>query len=230
MKIIALIAFSLALIVSCGESKSNVKKSKIKQQKNYIFFLHNRFVEEFGLEESHPQFGKAEYREIVANFRKDGFIVISETRKKDTDPKAYALKVKTQIDSLLKIGIEPNHVTVIGTSKGGYIAQYVSTYLKNPDVNYVFIGSYMDSDIEEYPDINFCGNILTIYEKTDPSGVSASRRKETSKLKVTRFKEIELNTGLRHGFLFHPMVEWMIPCKYWARGDYGKVKSSETKI
>jgi hypothetical protein len=122
-----------------------------------------------------------------------------------------------QIDSLFKRGVVPEHITVIGTSKGGYIAQYVSTYLANPEVNFVFIGAFRESDITDYPDINYCGNILTIYEKSDFYGVSAIKRKETSKLKVTRFEEIELNTGLEHGFLYKPMKEWVEPCIKWAR-------------
>jgi hypothetical protein len=41
---------------------------------------------------------------------------------------------------------------------------------------------------------------LTIYEKSDFYGVSAIRRKTTSRLKVNRFKEIELNTNLNMDF------------------------------
>lgn len=34
----------------------------------YIFFFHNRFLEEHGLEELHPEFGRTEYKEILAAF------------------------------------------------------------------------------------------------------------------------------------------------------------------
>ncbi|MDP3352273.1 MAG: alpha/beta hydrolase, partial [Flavobacteriaceae bacterium] len=129
-------------------------------------------------------------------------------------------KIVAQIDSLLLNGLKPAQITVIGTSKGGYIAQYVSTFLNNPEVNFIFIGSFRDIDIKNLPDINFCGNILTIYEKTDVLGVSAIKRKETSSLKVSRFKEIELNTGLRHGFLFKPLREWIYPSIQWAKQNY----------
>ncbi|TDO83244.1 hypothetical protein EV143_102510 [Flavobacterium chryseum] len=190
-----------------------------KDQK-YIFFLHNKFVEENDLSIAHPEYGKAEYNEILASFRKDNFIVSSEIRSKNTNAATYAKKVVKQIKGLLKKGISPNKITVIGTSKGGYIAQYVSTYLANPDVNFVFIGCFMDRDIEESPEINFCGNILNIYEKSDIYGVSAIKRKETSKLKVNQFKEIELNTNLKHGFLYKALDEWIVPSKKWANGNY----------
>lgn len=186
----------------------------------YIFFLHNKFIEEHDLNEAHPEYGKAEYNEIINSFKADNFIVFSEKRKKNTNAARYAEKVVKQINKLIKEGVKPNKITVIGTSMGGYIAQYVSTYLANPEVNFVFIGSFRDIDIEEIPDINFCGNILTIYEKSDVLGVSAIKRKETSKLKVNHFKEIELNTGLKHGFLFKASDGWIVPCKKWANGNY----------
>src|SRR6218665_2626139 len=215
IRILPLLFLVLGFCISCSQRKQVVQTRKMEEEKNYIFFLHNRFVEEFGLDSSHPEFGKAEYKEIVAQFRKDGFTVISEQRKKNTDPKRYAEKVVKQIDSLIKLGIEPNHITVVGTSKGGYIAQFVMTELKNPQINYVLIGCYQDWDIEELPEIQFCGNILTIYEETDSFGVTAIERKKTSKLPVPRFKEIELHTGLKHGFLFHPMKEWIVPSEKW---------------
>jgi dienelactone hydrolase len=157
---------------------------------------------------------------ILQSFKKDGFIVLSEKRIKNTDTKKYAEKIVSQIDSLIKTGVKPNHITIVGTSKGGYIAQYVSTFAKNPNLNFVFIGSFQESDIENYPEINFCGNILTIYEKSDFFGVTAIKRKETSKLKINQFKEIELNTGLKHGFLYIASDEWIKPCKMWVKRKY----------
>lgn len=187
---------------------------------DYIFFLHNKFAEDHLLSEEHPEYGKTEYLEVLSDFKQAGFRVISEKRSPNTDVGSYTKKVVLQIDSLLELGVKPNHITVIGTSKGGYIAQYVSNTLKNPNLNFVFIGCYRDKDLTSFPGINFCGNILTIYERSDEYGVSAIKRKETSNLKVLNFKEIELNTGLKHGFLFKPIKEWIEPCIRWAKRNY----------
>src|SRR5690606_42100289 len=65
---------------------------------------------------------------------------------------------------------------------GGYIAQYVSTFAANIDLNFVFVGCFMDSDIQNIPEINYCGNILTIYEKSDPFNISARSEEHTSEL------------------------------------------------
>lgn len=191
-----------------------------KNDDRYIFFLHNRFLEEHALDELHPEFGKTEYLEILAEFEANGFKVISEKRNGNVNAREYAAGIIAQIDSLINNGIEPSKVTVVGTSKGGYIAQYVSTLANNPDLNFVFIASFRNSDIEQMPEINFCGNILTIYEKSDPFGVSALERKKTSTCEIKHFKEIELNTGLGHGFLFKPLKEWIEPTTMWANGNY----------
>ncbi len=82
-------------------------------------------------------------------------------RPAEFDFHAYARNVADQVNALISKGIPPKNITVVGTSKGGYLAQYVSTYLENPNVNFVFIAAFRNSDLEEYPEINFCGNILT---------------------------------------------------------------------
>jgi D-alanyl-D-alanine carboxypeptidase len=205
----------------------NVSSKEMEQK--YVFFLHNKFVELFDLQEMHPEYGKAEYHEILEGFRQAGFVVISEKRPKDTDMKKYASKVVHQIDSLIRDGVKPGNITVVGTSKGGYIAQYVSTFLRNPKLNFVLVGCYQQSDLSSRLDIRLCGNILSIYEKTDSFGVSMKRRIEVSGRKIPHFKEMELHTGLKHGFLYHPLDEWMQPAIQWANGNYNVLTTAELK-
>ncbi len=207
---ITLFILSYLLLYSCNNQETQA----------HAFFLHNRFLETHKVNDIHPLYGQVEYDKILKAFEKENIKVISEQRKGDTNTQAYARYVQGQIDSLISVGIPPQKITVIGTSKGGYIAQYISTYLNNPAINFVFVAAYQDSDIENFPEINYCGNILTIHEKSDPFGVSAIRRKETSTCNIKHFKEVELNTGLNHGFIFRPMEEWISPCIRWAKGDY----------
>ncbi|SHG74377.1 hypothetical protein SAMN05444483_12616 [Salegentibacter echinorum] len=211
MKSILLVRFVFcSTLYACGQSNDD----------RFIFFLHNRFLEEHGLDESHPEFGRIEYEEILEEFEKEGLKVISEKRNGNVNARNYALKIETQIDSLISNGTDPEKITVVGTSKGGYIAQYVSTFANNPKLNFVFVASYRNTDLEAIPEINYCGNILTIYEESDPFGVSAIKRKENSSCKIRHFKEVELSTGLGHGFLLKPLKEWIEPTIEWAKGNY----------
>lgn len=213
VQIILFLAF-----IGCQPSKIT---RNLETEKNYIFFIHNKFLEENPDGTFSDTYNiTVDYKGILQSFKDDDFVVLNEKRNPKTNVKEYAKKIVHQIDSLISKGVKPNHITVIGTSKGGYIAQYVSTFIENPELNFVFIGSFQETDIEEIPAINFCGNILTIYDKSDVFGVSAIRRKETSKLKINQFKEIELNTGLKHGFLYIASNEWIKPCKMWAKRNY----------
>ncbi|SMG36205.1 hypothetical protein SAMN05661096_02412 [Marivirga sericea] len=202
-------AMLFSLLLSCG-----------RQEERVIFFLHNRFLETHDLNEIHPEFGRTEYYEIIQEFEKNNFTVISEKRDANLNARDYATGIVDQIDSLIRKGIEPNKITVVGTSQGGYIAQYVSTFCNNPNLNFVFIASFRESDLQNIPEINYCGNILTIYEKSDPYGVSAVERKRRSSCEIVNFKEIELETGLGHGFLFKPLKDWIEPTIEWAKGNY----------
>ena len=209
LKFLFIVLFCSA-INACGQANDD----------RYIFFLHNRFIEEHELDDLHPEFGRTEYFEIIDEFEKSGFEVISEKRNGNVNARDYALGVVAQIDSLIKNGTQPGRITVVGTSKGGYIAQYVSTLADNPKLNFVFVASFRNSDLESIPEINYCGNILNIYEKTDPFGVSAIERKENSTCEIEHFKEVEINTGMGHGFLFKPLKEWIEPTIKWASGNY----------
>ena len=185
----------------------------------YLFYLHGAIVEGQG-DNAVNAYGTYKYNDIVNAFRKENFIVISEVRKSGTDVKAYAHKVKDQIDSLLKKGVDAKNITVVGASKGAVIAMYVSTFLKSKDVNFVFLAACNDGNFESFPDINFYGNILSIYEKSDDIGESCIRFKNKPSSAIAHYKEVEINTGRKHGFLFQPLPEWMKPTIKWSNGNY----------
>jgi hypothetical protein len=186
----------------------------------YLFYLHGMIVENQGADAVSPEYGKYEYRNILKAFSDEQFTVISEVRARNTDVETYAHKVVQQIDSLLKRGTRPQNITVVGASKGCVIAIYVSSFLKNKDVNFVFLAGCFSSLAGESNGINFCGNILSIYEHSDDIGRSCAELKKRSSQAVPHYKEIELNTGLKHGFLFRPLKEWVVPATKWARNNY----------
>lgn len=199
---------------------STLWSCQTRTEERFVFFLHNRFLETHQLDDEHPIYGRTAYKEILSEFENKGLRVISEQRAGNVNARDYALGLVQQIDSLISRGVPAQQITVVGTSKGGYIAQYVSTLAHNVDLNFVFIASFREADMIHIPEINYCGNILTIYERSDPFGVSAMSRKASSTCPNGYFKEIELNTGKGHGFLFQPLQEWMAPTIAWAKGHF----------
>ncbi|MBX2871851.1 MAG: alpha/beta hydrolase [Saprospiraceae bacterium] len=182
-----------------------------------LIFLHNRWVEDHTLDEAHPDFGICEWQAITDHFVAAGFQITADLRPSGTDARQYAAKVVQQIDSLISAGTAPSDITVVGTSKGGFIAMFTSSLLQNPAVNFVFIGCCFDNLIEEQPDLQFCGRILSIFEESDEWSQSCRRAKRYSRSKISQFKELTLKTGLRHGFLFKAMPEWLGPTVEWAK-------------
>lgn len=209
----------IALFVSnlvFGQSINSSLPKKYSKSSKYIFYLHGKIIEDKGINGIHPDFGKYEYNKILDTLAKAGFVVISEARPKDTDSDLYANKIVSQIDSLLNAKVSPENITVVGASKGAWISIIVSSKLKNAHVNFVFMGICGDDYDYSQEMFKVCGNVLSIYEKSDPFGTSCSKMLNKSAC-LTYSKEIELNLGVGHGFLYKPYKEWVIPVIEWAR-------------
>lgn len=215
--------FTLIIILSC-----TVKSFS----QSVVFYLHGKIVENQGANavDNVNGNGAYKYQDILDSLKKRNFTVISEVRKPNTSVTSYAQSVAHQIDSLLRTNIKAQNITVIGASKGSIIAMYVSTYVKNKDLNYVFIGACDDETFNRCSDIQYYGNILSIYEKSDSLNGSTCKKFRDKSSTVSRYKEIEINTGLRHGFLFRPIQEWLVPAVSWANGDYDFKLNAEQKL
>lgn len=205
------LTFSLTIIMMTSNSTLAQK---------YIFYLHGAIVENQGANAVSPYFGAYDYNGILAAFRKEGFTVNSEVRQPNTNVATYGQKIADQINDLLKKGVRASDITVVGASKGAVIAMHVSGFAKNKELNFVFLAACNDGNFEAYPALQLYGNILSIYEKSDDIGESCIRFKEKSVATIVHYKEVQINTGLRHGFLFNPIPEWMQPAKAWAYGNY----------
>jgi Tol biopolymer transport system component len=194
---------------------SQLKQAAQTANKNakYLFYLHGKIVEDQGAKAVSERYGAYEYEKIVEGFRAEGFRVISEVRPKDTDVEKYAEKVAAEVRQLLKDGVAPENITVVGASRGAFITILASTYIKNRNVNFVIIAGCSVS--REFLNLaNLYGNVLSIYEKSDVTGSCKQVFDDAEGL--NKQKEVMLETGLAHGFIYRPMREWLIPTLDWA--------------
>ena len=187
---------------------------QIDPNPRYLFYLSGYIVEAGNTRPISFDFGPYEYEKILETFQDSDFVVISEARKKSPNIEPYARRVVDQIKKLLKAGVPANHITVVGASQGSWIAMLASTYLKNREVNFVLIAA-CSADKGFLDIINLHGNILSIYERTDLAQSCSDYRADGKGIKD--WKEVELNTGLKHGFLFRPMKVWVDPTTDWAK-------------
>jgi hypothetical protein len=220
---------SLALLLlwssACGRSKSpespaspriyDAPPAESGPAATYVFYLHGQLIEDQGRRPTHPEFGLYEYDEILRRLAEDGRVVVSEARAKDTDPEVYSDKVAGQIEALLAGGVPGRQITVIGVSKGAVIAMLVSTKVRSPEVGYVILANCNDWVTEHFL-IGLHGQVLSIYEATDSVGGTCRPIFAQSK-QIGSHREIRLETGLRHGFLYRPLKEWIEPAIAWTR-------------
>lgn len=194
----------MTLFAACGTYAEGI---------HYVFYLHGQIVEGSQSDPVSESYGRYEYSRIIDYFKNKGYVVISERRPQNTEVKSYALKIVEKIDSLKKTGIPSSAITVIGASKGAVIAMQVSDLLKDKNVRYVLLAgcSEMVKDVYHF---NLYGNILSIYEKSDPVGRSCKEIKAASS-GISKFKEIQLTTGKMHGFIYRPIDEWVQPACEW---------------
>ena len=152
-----------------------------------------------------------EIRSVLADH--DNLILISEHRAKETVIAEYANKLADDVNSLIKSGVAVQNITIAGFSKGGMIAILASSILKNKEPNFVFMAACNSWAIEDDA-IRVAGRILSIFETTDTIGRSCKALIDKSP-DVTEYKEVEINTGKKHGAFYEPIPQWVEPLKAW---------------
>lgn len=200
-----------------GQSATTSLSGKIDPEKKYVFYLHGRIVQEQGAQAVSPRYGAYEYNRIVDTLQSYGYIVISEVRPKGTEMESYAVKIASQIDSLLRGGISPQNITVAGASMGAGIAIMVALKVKNGNVGYVVMG-LCDEDTFTYFSQNnlvLCGDFLSVYEASDDFG--SCRNLFVRNPCNAGFSEVQLNMGNGHGFIYRPYSEWVRPVVEWIK-------------
>ena len=201
-----LVLFLLGLLAASGRGQTTPR---------YIIYLHARIVEEEGRHPTSPDFGTYEYDAILDSLRRAGFVVLSDQRPPRTDSDSFATHVAQQVDSLLRLGVSPQAITVIGFSKGGWIAILASSRLQNTALSFVFMAACGPWAFE--PDLHVAGRLLSIYETSDSLGVSCAPM-FAHRSPGSRVREIALSLGLGHGTFFQPRSEWLAPAMAWAEG------------
>jgi hypothetical protein len=182
----------------------------------YLIYLHGAIIETQGVRPTHPRFGVYEYQGILEVLAGRDFVVISEARPAGTDGTVYAAKVAGQVEALLAAGVPPEHVTVVGFSKGGGIAITASSLLANDRLNFVFMGA-CGPWYESRPEIVPRGRLLGLREASDelvgPCETLFDRAAGGER------REVVTDLGGGHGAFYRPNPEWVDPVVEWASVD-----------
>ena len=207
---------------AAGEVHSEVPEA-VDPARRHLFYLHGAWIEQRGLERSHPRHGRYQYQAIVQALAERGFVVISEARKGATDVEAYAKKVATQVRRLLEAGVPPSQVTVIGHSKGGSIALIAASELQEKKLNFVIMagcgkpGSGLGRSFERFLEeraARLRERLLSIYDASDQ--VAGSCRAAFEKAASEETAEVVLETGRGHALFWSARAVWVDEVVKWA--------------
>ncbi len=127
---------------------------------------------------------------------------------------AYADKVAAQVSALLAAGVPPEHITVVGFSKGGAIAILASSVLANDQLNFVFMAS-CGAWYDDRPEIVPRGRLLGLREASDDLAGPCDALFTRSPVGADR-SQIVLELGGGHGAFYRPHPEWINAVKAWA--------------
>ena len=177
-----------------------------------VIYLHGRIVEEQGPGAVSPEFGAYGYQAILDSLRAGGFQVLADLRPKGTDVAEDADRVARQVDSLLKAGIPPRRIAVVGFSKGGRIAIQSAALLHRTDITFVFMAACSEGSA----DLQIAGRVLSVFEASDSLGRSCEPLFARAR-HGTVHRERQIHTGQRHGAFYQPRPEWLEPVRAWIR-------------
>ena len=186
----------------------------------HLIYLHGRIIQDQqSARPQHPEYGHYELAKIADAFRQRGFIVRADIRPKAITVSEAADEVVEQVRSLLRAGVPPDHITVVGASMGAAIALRASARLREPEVRFAFLGPCLSLNIPAVANeegTSPSGYLLGIREESDIPSSSCPRFGETELPAKARAREIVIHTGLDHGFLYRPLAEWLEPVVEWA--------------
>jgi hypothetical protein len=180
----------------------------------YLFYLHGLIVEVAGIRPKSEEHGYYEYQLILEELAKEGFVVISEAREKGTEVKDYAEKIVSQIKQLMASKVPPENITVVGASKGGVIAAYVSTMLQEKGIHYIFLAGLFEKCLVD-SNLKLYGNVLSIHDSSDTQSITPELYFQRS-AGLGTFKKIVLSLNLGHGLIYQPYREWIDPLLQWS--------------
>jgi dienelactone hydrolase len=183
----------------------------------HVFYLHGMIIEVQGIHAVSEVFGPYKYEEIIESLKSEGFQVHAEVRTTKTNFNTFCKKISEEINELIREGVPPRNITVIGASKGAMMAMTISSQNKHP-INYVFLGANSDRTEKNF-DWKLHGHILGIYERSDTVAGKDYTFWIHRSPEAKEFEQLEINTGLGHGFLYTPLHDWMGPAKDWIQRE-----------
>jgi hypothetical protein len=219
----------LAVVLAFGAlsaSAAGSEKARVMEQvpespdpsAHYLFYLHGRIIEVQGPEAVSADFGRYEYRGILEAFADRGFAVVAEVRE-DGAGREFAVATARQVRTLIDAGVPARNITVVGFSKGGFLALGVSAIVGSQEVGYAILaGCGADPGWIARLGPRIRGRFLSLLDRSDRLSPSCEPLFAEAAL-VSDKGEHVFDTGLDHGLFYRPREDWVDRVVRWAMAE-----------
>lgn len=208
-------------LTASASSLSNTIHTEFPQEidpkDKYVFYSHGYIVEGTNPTpvDKRNGWGMYDFPAVKQALSDKEHQLIAYHRPKGTDPYEFSYKLAGDVRTLVRAGVVPENITLIGFSRGAFITAVTSHNLANVEVNTILLAGCGRFASDRYKNMSLYGHVLSIFETTD--GSQTCRKLELRSPEAKSFDEIAINTGLSHGAFYRPKDEWVKPIKKWIR-------------
>lgn len=205
--------WSALLLAGCPSSSVKAPPPKPDPTAEYLFFMHGS-----GLFKANSDRAYGKWRQKVAAFDREGFVVISERRTDSLYDHTYAKTVRDQVNALIAQGVPEENITVSGFSRGARLSLYTAELLQNPNIKFVLLSGCFESD--EVGD-QVAGKFLSLYNIRDADGFGSCASRLEGRPNV-EFTEIRFDSPTGHqqfAVTRRGSDDWLRPVVDWIRAE-----------
>lgn len=210
-----LVTAGLLLLAACAAPGDRSEAAR------YALYFHGRLIEDQGLPAVSPEHGAYEYEAILDRLTQAGFTVLSEVRGPNADVTEHAERAVARVDSLLRAGVPPEHITLVGASKGAYIAALASHLARNPELNVVLLAGCSAGTVAYMREngIDLYGDVLAIRDVADTEAAGPCADVFSFSDGVGQSEDLVVDLGVGHGLIFRPYNDWVQPATAWGLNE-----------
>ncbi|OGT60651.1 MAG: hypothetical protein A3E01_00425 [Gammaproteobacteria bacterium RIFCSPHIGHO2_12_FULL_63_22] len=129
------------------------------------------------------------------------------------DPVASSRAVSRRVKQLIRDGVSPDRINVIGSGPTSTVAALTSGGVANMRVNYVLLGQ-CDPAIRQQFHFTMSGRVIGIYDEADDSSLTC-RALWNGSPRVSDRKQLVTSTGLGESLFDRPHEAWTNPVMAW---------------
>lgn len=190
-----LAAAMLAALAFCGSASAQAPDPDAP----YIFYLHS-------------DASRVDHQAMARYFIDQGHDVTTFWLDND-NPVGSSRLVALRVNQLIRDGISPERINVIGSGPTSTVAAFTSANVANMRVNYVLLGQ-CDPAIRQQYHFTMSGRVMGIYDDSDSTSFTC-RALWNGSPRVSERKQLVTSTGLGAGLFDRPHEAWTNPVMAW---------------